>query len=512
MPTKDEILELTFAKGFHYALDVINPDYFSCPVGGCITFSDYELDYGILKQRESPTTINNALSGGGPSYGLYYWIDNSQGSGRVGNIYMTALGNVYRSDAYTAGGSGVALTNITNGVQQPTAAPVTWASLNGILVYTGASGVGGIQPVQITSHTANASSLAGAPQVGIVRTVGNFMFGSGTWLQSGSATNSRVWWSNVADPTTWGATNFVDFRVNDGDLVVALGELNGNLLIFKQRSIGMLSTTTQVISGAVTLAPLSTLFQGIGGLSPNAVDNLPDGRCAFIGSDFQVYITDGMILDCITKNAPPIPSIAGAILGSAAFSSATEYFLRYSPRRNEIIFGIATANPSVTAPFVMAYDLSQKYWRQITGINPRGLAVVSNAIVARSTMIFSNGSLGPSIFNLSGAITSPPTDEAGVSVTPSASTSVILPPNFMEQGFVWLTILYSSSNAVTYTYGFDGTYKSNQTLSAANHRADVKILLSGSTTFQTPTTFQLKFVDTGGANIYKCWLSRRGTT
>ena len=119
-----------------------------------------------------------------------------------------------------------------------------------------------------------------------------------------------------------------------------MGEISGNLLIFKKSSIGLLSTQTISISGISTLGPLSTIFQGIGAVGPGSVDNLPDGRCIFISQDMNVYITDGYSLQCLTNNSNGRRNIQ-SLLQSVA-SNERFALIKYVPFRKEIVVSIAS--------------------------------------------------------------------------------------------------------------------------------------------------------------------------
>lgn len=503
-------LEVKFNKGLNSAID-----FMTDAPGHCLTFADYQLDYGILRPRTSMTAINSSAIGSSTDQldGIYYWVDPAEsvgGGGGTGFLYVndSTSGKFYRFSP----GAGT-FTDITNAVAQ-NSAPLSFASLNGILVFTGASG----SVIKITSHTANCALLGTNPvNFSILRTVNNMMFGA---ILGGGST---FYWSAVGDPTTWPGGSNLTFRNNDGDSIVALGELNGQLLIFKYLSIGLLQTTSQTVSGTVTLGPLSTLFQGIGASGPNAVDNLPDGRCVFFASDANMYVTDGSTLQCLTKNSPFGPQIreaTGAIIQS--FTPPFVPSVNYFPYRREV--WLSGISPGTGNPYCFAYDIDQQYWRKITGINPYAVTVAKNfytsSIQGQDSIIFAGNNLGR-VVNIVNGNTSVPGDQTsrgGVTnlVTPDVSASVVIPQNFFNGDTVCLTILYKGTsggvgNTVSYRYGFDGTYGSSRTFLAGNNRVDLKIALTALSNSQRPTTFQINFQDNGnsfaGASIYRVILS-----
>lgn len=54
---------------------------------------------------------------------------------------------------------------------------------------------------------------------------------------------TRIYWSNLQDPTTWLTTSFVEVAMNDGQQITGLRVLGNNLIVFKTRSIYIVSFT-----------------------------------------------------------------------------------------------------------------------------------------------------------------------------------------------------------------------------------------------------------------------------
>lgn len=502
-------VEIPFNKGLNASVN-----HLSANQGQCLTFADFQLDYGVLNERGSTHQVTASAIGSSTDDidGLFFWADPSQATSTppTGNLYINDFSNskFYRSSLYAPSSDGsITVTDITNSIGQ-NQAPITFDSLNGILIYTGSGGAVN----KITSHTANCAVLGGSPpSTGIVKVVNNFCFLAGTQYGGGSAsTFSRVYWSNVGDPETWPASSFIDFRLNDGNCVTALGELNGNLLIFKQTSIGLLSTTTQSIAGTVTLGPLSTLFKGIGVLSPHSVDSLPDGRCVFLASDMNVYVTDGSTLDCLTNQPPPGLNVIDAINATGpTLNNAT--FLKYLPLRNEII--IAGQSGAGSTSFMYAYDMIQNYWRQITGMVTKSMAVVrypnNSSTSPKATSVLLTGTSVGTIIDVARDKDLTPTDFMQATVTASVSTSIQFPGNLSMLQPIYLTILYTATSNATFTYGFDGNYTgTNYTLPSASVRLDHKINVQTVANSKRPTTFQINFnPSVAGLSIFKVYLS-----
>lgn len=83
--------------------------------------------------------------------------------------------------------------------------------------------------------TDEITPIVGAPTLKSVETHYNRVWGVDAENQS------RVRYSNILDPNTWGAFDFLDFNPEDGDYIVALMRQGQNLLISKQRAMALLT-------------------------------------------------------------------------------------------------------------------------------------------------------------------------------------------------------------------------------------------------------------------------------
>jgi hypothetical protein len=257
----------------------------------------------------------------------------------------------------------------------------TFASLNNILAICG--GTTPDTPLQWTG-TGNVSALGGSPPIGnIVTVANNYMFIAGV-----AATPSRVFWSNASDPNTWSAASNVDFRPGDGDIVTNLITIGQNLLIFKNRSIGMLYTQSNTVSGAVTLAPLTQIINGIGCCGAQAADVLPDGSVIFMGYNGHVYwLQGGTSLEDIS-DPPPTTSTQVATsniqptLNTINFSQLPYCVVRTYPTKNEVWINVATGS-STTNNMTFIYNYILGVWEsQFININAN---VACTSVDSRAT-------------------------------------------------------------------------------------------------------------------------------
>lgn len=342
---------------------------FTLPQGLASIFQDCKFTGGYITNRGSFSRANST-----PLNDIYWignWNDPAAFFGSnspliiVLNLNVGAGTNKIYSGVLAPDTPSLTFSDITGSFSMSahsSSLPYTSGSLNSLFFVFGSSLTSAV-PFKLTAYNSNAATLGGSPPFGdCVKVVNNFCF-VGRNLSS-TTTYSRIYWSNVADPETWPAANFLDFRLNDGDTITALSEQFQNIIIFKQRSCGYLSTTTVSIAGTVTLGPLVTLSTKYGCIGPNAIDTLPDGRIVFMDSNFRVIIYDGSQFTPISDQPFGSPSIQPSLSSQFVNNEGNNVNLKYDPYQNRVLVTFVTNVNSVTAAYV--YDILENSWSSIT--------------------------------------------------------------------------------------------------------------------------------------------------
>lgn len=274
-------------------------DFTTLPQGkGYATIMDncrIKSGYVVMRWAVTRVSDSSGLTGtAGPVLGLASWTDTANSKTA---IVATCGSKLFIGDGTSFGPAttSIAFSDRTGALAAASlSGKTTFDSLNNILVGSSNSASTGAI-FKVTAYNANGAALGGSPPSGdIVKQCNNFMFISRNL--SSTTTQSKVYWSNVNDPETWTGTNVLDFNKNDGEPIMALGSIGTDLYIFKQSSIGRLSTVTITTSGAVTLGPLVTVIRGVGCCGPRALDNLPNGNIVFLGYNGHFYEFDGSSL------------------------------------------------------------------------------------------------------------------------------------------------------------------------------------------------------------------------
>ena len=147
-----------------------------------------------------------------------------------------AVGDTYTSNGVTftitalnlAGASGsIAGTIIATGSGAP--------DVSGNLVRATGSGD---NPIAFTQYALNVNIT----KAKYVKAYNNYLFLANVTVGS-TYYPTRIYWSNLQDPTTWLTTSFIEVAMNDGQQITGIKVLADNLIVFKTRSIYILSFT-----------------------------------------------------------------------------------------------------------------------------------------------------------------------------------------------------------------------------------------------------------------------------
>jgi len=474
-------------------------DFLTVPPGQCLTFQDMHLEYGALRVRQPHAVLNSGSLTTSRKQTVRGWSDSSGGPPYLYAISSNGTNKMYRSSAaWTDADLTVPISyNDVTGSISPGSLPLTSDVLNGILIFTSQS----VNPFKFTSNSSNAAALGGSPpgNAAVIKVVNNYAFLAG-FPTSGAY--YRVYWSAIGDPETWPAANFIDFGYGDGDPILSLSSINTNLIIFKTRRIGSLSTNSIFIGNVTTLGPFSVVFNNIGIFNTFCVDNIEDGRCVFVGTDMDVYLTDGYTLQPIANLAPPNANVRNSLI-VARLVGGSSMQLKYAPATREIVVS------SPFNPFILVFDTIQNYWRKITGITCFGLGVAYIPPGFSNTsgdQILLGSDVNGNIIALQDQTTffnTTLTDENGTTIVAEASVSLIYPQNISEAGIYGVSVLATASGGTLYI-GYDKIYSSTTyPIGSSKHRYDVTNLGVSLSNNQRPATMQIKLTSSTTTDIFE---------
>lgn len=376
--------------------------------------------------------------------------------------------------------------------------------LNGIMVISDALGLAG--QMNQWNGTGNVTVLTGSPDGTIVRVCNNFMF---TFINSiaGSQT-STLYWSAVGDPTTWPAGNNLTFRIKDGSVIQDIRAIGSDLYIFKNKSIGRLSTQTIVISGAVALGPLVEVSSSVGISGPDTIAKLPDGRLVLLGTDMHAYVFDGSVLTDISDQPYPATNVQALLYALEPGTIQYNHVCAYPPR-NEVWFILTKGIASLPfGNYVLIWNYKDNTWSSIALDNVTStnritqIAYIENRL--NNGAIYSNeGSLMTG--NRPGVILSQDIPNTGAaSWNNQWSTSVSLYSDgrvVIPRSIIFFYRATFPAENFTISYGFDGGTIGNATTVIVAGSAFVRkvipiVLPSTGQSSVGPSTFQIQIDST----------------
>lgn len=464
---------------------------YNLPNNQLVTLSGCEILYNnITNTRGNDDTTTSDAAIGGSATSTY----------SIG-VFGQKLAVVINGPAiYTSTDQGASWSDATGAIT-PSATPYqNWAVLNSLLITSNNTNGNLLK----WSGSGNFALLGGTPPTSItcLKVVNNFLF---------TGAGSTVRWSAVADPETWPAGSTLTFRGGDGDIVAAFGSIGTDLYIFKHHSIGRLSTTTSTVSGTATLGPLVTVSDRIGCASNLGVDNTPDGRIVFAGSDNHIYLFDGSSFSDISDQSWPGPNIQSALDGDrlipvangVGFSSF--WIVKTDYARARLIVEHNTTSDPVSVAYIYSYEKNcWALWDRCQ----ESFADFQTAVTQPVKL-------------LSGKSGHLYRESEGLSIngaTPNNHTATVSVRFTQEsRGFVPKSIIipYASagSNTITVTLGWDKNLESSsKTLPDPTSSGIGRYVLPINTWKSTYETLQIKFVASIASNggnfaIYPLYIS-----
>lgn len=307
-------------------------------------------DRGQLSKRNGYTKNNAAFLGitsTGAVVGMGYQGGSSGYFAVVVGSQVFRTGNTF-SGTYTNVTSTISLTNSSNNL-------VTFTQYNSLLV-----GCNESDPPFKVASSGNAFKLIG------VSTVAKTCAGFGNYLVLGNTKEgttdypNRIRWSDINNPDSWPANNYIDVEPEDADGIIAVVQYQASLYIFKKRSIHQLIITGLDGAEAFVVRPIA---RGIGAYAKNSVKVLDTSGIIFLGQN-GIYTFDGSSIELISDN------IQRTVDDLARNRYAYSVGAIYRPK-NQYWLAVSTATLNQK---VLIYDYVQNSWSIYTGINASAIA------------------------------------------------------------------------------------------------------------------------------------------
>lgn len=174
---------------------------------------------------------------------------------------------------------------------------------------------------------------------------------------------TRIYWSNLQDPTTWLTTSFIEVSMNDGQSITGMKVLGDNLIIFKTRSIYSISFTGDPDIPFILPGGGKT-NSDVGCVAPFSIQEVTNGL-VFLSFD-GLYYFDGTNSTKISDRINP------TILGlNNTRLSQTRSMVQHNKHR--YIFSVPSSSSS-TNDTVITWDWYLNAFSVYTGLNAASMS------------------------------------------------------------------------------------------------------------------------------------------
>jgi len=364
--------EREFHKGYNNTMkpEILGPGYATDALN-CV------LERDTIKKRNGYTIIGNDL---GSKRGLgIHAHEESDGTKRIISLFDQSDDSNAELWAWTGSGNhaqvsgGTSFTADTDmNFETANDATYTFNATDASYKYDGST----------------AASVAAIPVTKYAKWFHNYMFCAGN-----STTPSRLYFSNVDDPETWGGADYIDVNPNDGDEITGLHVLGDELVVTKRNRVWVLTGFTTA-SFAVT--DLAERITGFGNISHRSMANIGNDLLflSFIGTiphirslqrtRYAVNVAGGIISEDIEGT---LDGVNTAQLGRAASV--------FDGRR--LYMGIANSSDTYNS-LILIYDTVHKGFTRWTGLNPAAWCI--STIGGQAELYFQEASADSVVYKL----------------------------------------------------------------------------------------------------------------
>lgn len=177
---------------------------------------------------------------------------------------------------------------------------------------------------------------------------------SRTWCARTTDHPSRLYFSEVGEPESYHAKNFLDFDEGDGQAITAIAPLFNYLLVFKGNSIYSVTEDSGVQPSTVFF-PFSKykLHTNVGAEGHFGVQKLDENAVIFV-SQKGVYLTNGVEVQYLSEKVENI------FRDEVSRANLMDAFATIYKRRNQMIICMST--DGVDNDIALVYDYVRKTW------------------------------------------------------------------------------------------------------------------------------------------------------
>lgn len=237
--------------------------------------------FGSILKRSGYTYLNSTAINPSYSDGLH-WFERDNAGSYEGKFVSVSSANVY---SMTFAG---ASSNLTGGLTITPGNQVSFENWNNVVYMTNGvnvpfewAGAGTAIPSAVPPNLTTAK---------YVSQFNNYLFYANVTVNS-VVYSTRFYYSNISDPSTWGAADWIEVGFNDGQEITGMKVLGDRLVIYKTRSIYNVFFTGDA-SIPFVLPGGGKSNSNVGCISAGSIQEVENGH-VFLALD-GLYYYDGM--------------------------------------------------------------------------------------------------------------------------------------------------------------------------------------------------------------------------
>lgn len=234
----------------------------------------------------------------------------------------------------------------------------------------------------------SASTVVAVPLGKYAKWFHNYMFVTGN-----SSYPNRLYFSNVDDPDTWTAEDYIDVNPNDGDIITGLHVIGDELVIAKRNRIWVLTGFT---TASFDVTDLAERITGFGSMSHRSMAN--------IGNDllFLSYVGNVPHIRSLQRTRYAV-NVAGGIVSEAIEGTLEDLNTSQLPLSATIFDGrrLYMAVPEGASTYndiVVVYDTLYKGYTKWTGLHACNWAI--STIGGKPEIYFQEASADSKVYKL----------------------------------------------------------------------------------------------------------------
>jgi hypothetical protein len=315
---------------------------------------DFDI-FGSIIKRNGYAKLNGTAIATSPTIDGLHWFEFTSGTGITRMAIAVAGGKLWKMDDLDG-----TWDDITNGLTITAGNHGYFSNfLNEVYITNGYN-----LPIKYDGATASAMTVP----TGLTIAKFNALFNNYLFLAnctvSGVTHKSRIYWSTIKNTGTWNAADFIEVAMDDGQAITGLWALGDRLVIFKERSIYILTFTGDADIPFILPSGGKT-NSSVGCAASSSIQEIENGL-VFVAADGLYYfdgfnsykISDKITTTFLTFNQTRLNQISSLVY-----------------KKKNVYMASVPLGSDITNSLILVWNYALKAFSQYTGIAAASMSV-----------------------------------------------------------------------------------------------------------------------------------------